>query len=106
MPFSRMDFSIAKILVRANFLKDAKKRTFEKKHFIDLELPTAENGGTMMRGSKMVSVPSRRMYVGYRDIKPIKQGFGLSILSTPKGIMTAGEAKKAKLGGEHLCDIW
>ncbi len=56
----------------------------------------------LVRGSK----PGRRFYVGYRKIRPVRSGFGLSILSTPKGILTDRQAKEEKVGGELLCSVW
>ncbi len=52
------------------------------------------------------SKPGRRIYVGYKDLKPIRSGLGMAILSTPKGILTDRQAKDEKVGGELLCRIW
>ena len=57
-------------------------------------------------GVKRVSKPSRRLYTGVHDIRPIKRGFGLVLLSTPKGILTGKEALEALVGGEILFEIW
>jgi small subunit ribosomal protein S8 len=55
---------------------------------------------------KLYSTPGRRWYVSAKDLKPVLNGIGFAILTTPKGIMTNIEAKKANLGGELLFDIW
>lgn len=55
---------------------------------------------------KRVSKPGCRVYRGYRDIRPLLGGIGLAIISTPKGIVTDVDAKKNKVGGEVLCEIW
>lgn len=55
---------------------------------------------------KRVSKPGCRIYRGYRDLKPLLGGSGLSILSTPLGILTDDEARKSKVGGEVLCEVW
>lgn len=52
------------------------------------------------------SKPGRRFYVGYKDLKPIRSGLGVAILSTPKGILTDRQARDEKVGGELLCRIW
>ncbi|MFH1759457.1 MAG: 30S ribosomal protein S8, partial [Patescibacteria group bacterium] len=52
------------------------------------------------------SKPSRRLYIGYQDLKPVKSGYGHALISTSKGVMTGMEAKKKKLGGELLFEIW
>jgi small subunit ribosomal protein S8 len=53
-----------------------------------------------------VSKPGRRVYIGYKDLKSVRSGMGLSILSTPKGILTDRQAREEKVGGELLCRIW
>lgn len=53
-----------------------------------------------------VSKPSGRIYIGYREIKPVMNGLGLSILSTPEGVMTDTEARRKRLGGEIICNVW
>jgi len=55
---------------------------------------------------KVVSRPSRRMYMKAKDIKLVRSGYGIGIISTPKGIMSSIEARKSKLGGEIICEIW
>ena len=60
----------------------------------------------MIEGTRILSKPSRRLYTGYKDIKPVRQGYGLLILSTPKGVMDGKSAKKQKLGGQLLFEIW
>lgn len=52
------------------------------------------------------SRPGRRYYVGYKDLKPVRSGLGMAILSTPKGILTDRQAREEKVGGEVLCRIW
>ena len=105
VPFSNMDFAVLKILVQEKFLKEIKKRTFEKKHFLEIEL-LPEGDEHQMRGFKLKGRPSRRLYVGYRGLRAVQQGFGVGVLSTPNGIMTTKEARKKKVGGEYLFEIW
>ncbi|MGC9052992.1 MAG: uS8 family ribosomal protein, partial [Candidatus Hydrogenedens sp.] len=61
---------------------------------------------SVIQGIRRVSRPSIRRYSGYRDLKPVRSGFGIQIMSTPKGIMTGRDAKKQKLGGEVICEVW
>ena len=56
--------------------------------------------------AKRVSKLSRRIYSGYRNLKPVKYGHGMMVMSTPQGLMTESEARKAKIGGEALFIIW
>jgi len=60
----------------------------------------------LISGLAMVSRPGRRAYAGHQEIPPVMGGLGLSILSTPKGVLSAREARKAGVGGEILCNVW
>ena len=55
---------------------------------------------------KRISKPGRRFYVKAKHLDPVRSGFGMSIISTPKGVMTDKKARKEKLGGEILCQLW
>ncbi|MCA9381231.1 30S ribosomal protein S8, partial [Candidatus Dojkabacteria bacterium] len=65
-----------------------------------------QNDKPIISELKRVSKPGIRKYRGYREIKPIKQGIGISIFSTPKGVMTGNDAIKQKIGGEYICEIY
>ena len=65
-----------------------------------------EDGLGKIGSVKLVSKPSRRIYAGYRELRPVKSGLGLLVVSTPRGIMSGKEARKMKLGGEVLFEIW
>jgi small subunit ribosomal protein S8 len=103
--FSNTDFIIAELLVKHDYLKEATKKGRMPKRVIEIILKYKDGKG-VINGIKFISKPSRKIYMGYREIRPIKQGYGLRIISTSKGIMTDKEAKKMKLGGEVLFDIW
>jgi len=96
---SKMAEAIAKILEKNNYIG-----SFEKK-VIEIKLKYQDNKGAI-NGIKLISKPSRRIYFGYRDIKPVKQGYGLLVISTPIGIVTGQEARRAKAGGQALFQIW
>jgi len=61
---------------------------------------------SVITGLKRISRPGQRNYVGAMDMKPVVGGLGISIVTTPKGLMTGRAAKKAKVGGELLCEVW
>lgn len=105
VPNSRIKQSIANILVREGYLENVElKGKKVRKH---LEVTVAfENGMPRVHDVKRVSKPSKRVYYSVRDIVPVKNGYGHLILSTPQGIMTGAEARKAKVGGEALFLIW
>jgi small subunit ribosomal protein S8 len=104
-PFSKLDHEIAKLLVRYRFLKDVQKRTTDKKHYLDIRLSYVD-GMPRFQDFRIVSKPSRRVYFGYRDIKAVRQGYGIGVLTTPSGVFSNTEAREKKAGGEYLFQIW
>lgn len=104
-PFSKMDFEIAKILVQENYLKEVQKKTFSKKAFLEIRL-VYFGGQPAIRGFRFKSLPSRRIYIKAKDIKPVKQGYGLGIISTSIGILSDKVARQKGVGGEYLFEIW
>jgi len=96
---------VARILVEAGYLKSAEKKNVGKKSVLEVRL-RYKNGCGAVSNFKIISKPSRRMYAGYRDIRLVRQGYGIGILSTPLGVMTIKEARKKKVGGEYLFEIW
>ena len=105
LPFSNMDNSIAKILVQAGFLRDAQKKMVEGKERLEMKV-AYQNRVPIFSDFRIVSKPSRRIYQGYKQLKPVRHNFGIAVLSTPEGIMTNKEARKHKVGGEYLFQIW
>ena len=104
-PFSKMDFAVARLLVQARYLKDAQKKTIGHKQFLEVKL-AYQGDKPALEEFRIRSKPSRRLYVGYQDLKAIRQGYGLAVISTPKGVLTNVEARKSKVGGEYLFEVW
>jgi small subunit ribosomal protein S8 len=105
VPFSKFDFAVAKILEEGGYVGEAAKRTAGKRQVIDVKLKYRPTGPAIT-DFKLVSKPSRRFYAGYRELKPVKQNYGMAVLSTPAGIMSNRKARKEKQGGEYLFEIW
>jgi small subunit ribosomal protein S8 len=103
--YSKMDEKILEILKENGYIDDFQKKGRGAKRVLDIELKYQDGKG-VIKGIKFISKPSRHLYISYKDIKPVKRGYGLLILSTPKGILTGKEAKKMKVGGEMLFEIW
>ena len=101
LPYSQIKHSIAKILAKEGYVSSVEKKGFEM--VVTLRY---EAGRPAILGMKRISKPSRRMYLGVRDVKPVKRGHGLLVLSTPKGVITGKEAQVARVGGEALFEIW
>ncbi len=106
IPSSKIKREIAKILKEEGFIKNFRVITDEKKHeLLRVFLKYDENRNEVIH-IRRVSRPGRRVYVGKDEIKPVMSGLGISILSTPKGILTDRSARKANVGGEVLCQVW
>ncbi|MBI2674730.1 MAG: 30S ribosomal protein S8 [Candidatus Yanofskybacteria bacterium] len=107
--FSKMKFDIANVLKTSGYLAgvERKKRKAKKseQEFIFATLKYDEHGPAI-NGVKLISRPSRKMYVKANQIKPVRSGHGMSVISTPKGVMSSKEARKQKLGGEILFEVW
>lgn len=105
MPYSNMDFAVAEILAARGFVGAVTKKGRMPKRVMEVELKY-ENGQGALGGMRFLSVPSRRLFAGYKDLHPVKQGYGISVLSTPSGLLTNSEARKKKVGGQLLFEIW
>lgn len=104
-PFSKFDFEVAKVLQKEGFLKNVEKRSAGKKVFLDITL-NYRGRNPAISGFRVTSKPSRRLYTGYRELKAVKHGYGVAILSTPEGILTDKDARNKKVGGEQIFQIW
>ena len=105
IPFSKLKNQIGLILQQEGFVQDVKKIAKDKNRIMKIVLKY-DNGIPAIEGAKRVSKPGQRIYTKATEIKKVRGGFGISIISTPKGLMTNNQAKKAKLGGEVLLEVW
>lgn len=106
VPFSSVKHAIAQCLKDNGFIADFSKKT-EKNNIPVLEIDLAyTNGVSKISDVKRISKPSRRVYLGVRDIHTVKNGHGITVLSTPKGILSNKQARKERVGGEALFMIW
>ena len=105
IPFSKLKYQIANILEKAGFIKLAEKRGRGVKKNIKITLKYTNKIPGIV-GLKRISKPGQRIYLSAKQIRPIRDGFGISIISTSKGLMINKQARKKKLGGEIICEIW
>ncbi len=104
VPFSKIKMAIAGILVREGYLSKAEPVEGTKPQIaLSLKYDDREPA---IHSIKRISKPGHRMYVKNDELARVLNGFGFAILSTPKGVMTDAEAKKEKIGGELLCEIY
>lgn len=106
IPFSNLKYEIAKILEKKGFVGKLNKEGRKTTRIIKISLKYVEDKSPVISGLKRISKPGQRVYKRFKEIKPIKSGFGIAIISTPKGLMTDKEARKQGLGGEVICEVW
>ncbi|OGZ70303.1 MAG: 30S ribosomal protein S8 [Candidatus Staskawiczbacteria bacterium RIFCSPLOWO2_01_FULL_33_9] len=105
IPFSKVKYEIAKILAQENFIGEVKTVVKGKVKTMKIVLKY-DNGVSKILDLKRVSKPGQRIYAKVSEIKKVKGGYGISVVSTSKGLMTNKKAHKLKLGGEILCEVW
>lgn len=105
-PYSKIKMEVAQALTRGGFIKEVVHKGKKNKKTIDVVLGYDDKRNPRIKNIKRISKPSRRIYVAFNNIKTVKQGFGIWILSTPKGIFTSKEAKQEKVGGEVICEVY
>ncbi len=105
LPYSKIKQSVAELLKKSGFLNGVKVEGdgIDKKVVIKIN---PDNENARITEISRLSRPGRRLYAKAKDIPTVKQGRGLIIISTSKGIMTGDEAKKAKIGGELICKVY
>jgi len=112
LPASKLKRSVAEILKQEGYVADVRQEEWgPKKHqTLTIVLKYSGNIGndrsSAFRGIRRVSRPGRRVYVGHDEIPRVLSGLGISILSTSHGLMTDKEARRQKVGGELLCEVW
>lgn len=106
IPSSKMKLSIARILKSEGFIRDFEVQPGQPCDTIVLQLKYTPDRRPVITGLKRVSKPGLRVYTGRAEIPRVRGGMGLSILSTPKGVMAGHEAWQQHVGGEVLCYVW
>ncbi|MBP6856274.1 MAG: 30S ribosomal protein S8 [Candidatus Pacebacteria bacterium] len=105
VPFSKIKFAIAECLKAQGYVESVSKKTKKNLPYLEVGVKFEGNAPRINEVAR-VSKPSRRMYMGVKDIKPMKHGKGMFVLSTPKGILRDKDARKEMVGGEVLFSIW
>ncbi len=99
---TKMDHAVSEALLRYGFLKKIEVKGRVPKRSLELSL----NAARPIEDIKFLSTPSLRRYGSYRDLSTVKGGRGILVLSTPKGIKSGVEAKREKVGGQFLFEVW
>lgn len=106
MPSSRMKADIARILTEEGFVEAYGVTDDKPQPNLVIRLKYDREGKPVITGLERVSKPGRRTYTGYREIPWVRSGLGVNILSTPQGIMSGRQARKERVGGEIVCNVW
>jgi small subunit ribosomal protein S8 len=106
IPGSKLKIELARVLKEQGYIKNHKFLEDEKQGVLRVYLKYVGENKPAIHGLERVSKPGCRVYTKSREVKPVLNGLGISILSTSKGLMTDKQAKKENVGGEVLCNIW
>ncbi len=106
VPCSKLKLAIAQLLKDEGYIRDFHNVDYKGQGKILINLKYTGKKQPIIVGLKRLSKPGRRVYVGYEEIKPVFNGLGMAILSTPQGILTDRVAREKKVGGELLLSIW
>ncbi|MGD9971652.1 MAG: 30S ribosomal protein S8 [Desulfatirhabdiaceae bacterium] len=106
IPGSRLKLEIARVMKAEGYIRNYKFVKDNKQGILRVYLKYGLNHMGAIMGIDRISKPSRRVYNKGREIKPVLNGLGISILTTSKGILTDKQAKTENIGGELLCKIW
>ncbi len=102
MPFSKFRFEVAKVLEKSGFVTKVSK----SENTVKVELLYTEGNKPRITEIKKISKQGLRIYTKSKNIRPVKGGRGITIISTSQGVMTQREAQKKNLGGEVICRVW
>lgn len=105
-PFSKIKFDIVNIMQKEGFLSKVEKVDNDSKPIIKVSLKYNETGKSVISNMVKQSTPGKRQYMAKEDIPKVKNGFGISILSTNKGVVSGKDARIKNVGGEILCYVW
>lgn len=106
IPASKVKAEIAKVLKSEGYIKGYKIEKDKKQGLLKIALKYDDSRNNVVEGLKRISKPGSRVYVKGSEVPKVINGYGISILSTSKGLMVDREARKANVGGEILCNIW
>jgi small subunit ribosomal protein S8 len=105
-PASKLKLAVAQVLSTEGFVGAVSTGGDEKKPTLTIELRYQDDGRLIIDGMRRVSKPGRRMYVGSDEVKQVRAGLGMAVLSTSKGVLCDRDARAAKVGGEVICEVW
>ena len=106
VPASKLKAEIARILKEEGYIANYKPTEEDGMKVIRVYLKYNTNNESVIRDLKRISRPGCRVYQGKNEIRRVQGGFGIAIMTTPKGVMTGRQARREGVGGELLCEVW
>ena len=106
MPFSKLKHSVAGVLQREGFIWDAEVIEGESFRILRVNLKYGPNGEMVINHIQRVSRPGRRIYVAASELNRVRHGTGITVVTTPQGVLSNREARKGHVGGEVLAEVW
>ena len=106
IPASNVKIEVCRVLKEEGFIEDYLVSPEPRPGLIRVTLKYTGARVSVIQGIRRVSKPSLRVYVSHSDIRPVRTGLGISILTTSRGVMTGKHARKERIGGEVLCEVW
>jgi small subunit ribosomal protein S8 len=103
---SKLRLAVAKVLQQEGFLGEVRVEPQEGKALLVMEVRYSRDGHALIDGIRRISRPGRRVYVGAKEIPKVRNGLGVAVLSTSKGVVSGRAAQEASVGGELLCEVW
>ncbi len=105
VPYSKLKLDLAKILEKEGFVGKVETKGRKIRKVIEIGLKY-DKGEPVISKIRRISKPGCRLYAKKSQLRPVREGYGLSVISTSQGLMTNKEAKKKGLGGEIICELW
>jgi small subunit ribosomal protein S8 len=106
MPMSLVKRGVAEVLKREGYIWDWQEIQGAPVAQLRIELKYGPNGERLIQKLRRVSKPGRRVYCKAKELRPILNGLGITIISTSRGVVSDREARQRNLGGEVLCEVW
>ena len=105
-PSSRQKLAIARVLAEEGFLGDVRVEARDGHAVLVMQIRYDDHGRALIDGIQRVSKPGRRVYVATGEIPKVRNGLGVAVISTSRGVLSDAAAREAHVGGEVLCEVW
>ena len=106
IPLSKFKYELAKLFKDEGYVSDIEIKGEGAKRVIDLTIKFSEEGKSVIAGLNRLSKPGRRVYSSFNELPRTNGGLGTVVVSTSRGLLSDSEARKRKLGGELICEVW